>query len=354
MKNTYCSFTALLWPFNFQNLQLISEETYFIIHSILDITCKALFGYIMLHFRLTVEDIDNDKIEAEEAEEARAAEADPELGRLKSVMTLHSMDREDSQLMSRARRQQGLMKSEKSVLFGRDEMRQLLMMQKLQAMIEDKTENAQRGMVRQMTETFDKKTLKQLMNLDDDTEVESALQDKLIPQRKARPPVAPRQRKTPAASSSGGDMESPKQKQRAWRMPSFSSAYDTDDSSDEDGGTPSPSAKLDKAHKFDGAIQNPKSLHDVMSRRDFALGKLSAYQGKADADDVLVCCGYKNATEFDEQSFTIRYAMKKARGKPDIDNILNKPKRFPYGALIRALESSTKYGERMQQRRATS
>jgi len=346
---------ALLWPFNFQNLQFIDEETYFIIHSLLDITCKAGFGFMMLHFRLTVEDIDNDKLEEEEAAEAKAAEADPELGKLKSVMTMQNMGREDSQLMSRARRQQGLMKSEKSVLFGRDEMRQILMMQKLQAMIEDKTEDAQRGMVRQMTATFDKNTLKQLMNLKDDEEMENALQDRLIPSRKSkRPPVAPHGRTKPAARQSGAAASpSPtKQDQRQWRMPSFSKAYDTDGSSDEDVETPTNSAKLDRAHKFDGAITDPKSLNDVMNRRDYALGKLSAYQGKADAEDVLICCGYTNGAEFDEQSFTIRYAMKKARGKPDIEAILSKPKRYSYGALVHVLESSTKYGERMSQRRA--
>ncbi len=307
----------------------------------------------MLHFRLTVEDIDNDKLEAEEAEEAKAAAADPELGRLKSVMTMQNLEKEDSQLISRARRQQGLMKSEKSVLFGRDEMRQILMMQKLQAMIEDKTHDAQRGMVRQMTETFDKKTLKKLMNLRDDDDMAAALEEKLVPKTKARrPPAAPSTRQY-SKQSSDGAAASP-QSRRTWRMPSFSQAYDTDDSSEDEDEEPDKAAKLDRAHKFDGAITKPKSLADVMDRRDFALGKLSAYQGKADAEDVLVCCGYNSASEFDEQSFTIRYAMKKSRGKPEIEGIMAKPKRYSYGALVRALEANTKYGERLSQRQAAA
>ena len=273
-----------------------------------------------------MKNLDNAELAAEEAKEAAALKQDryPELGRLQSSL----MPRQPSErhLISRARRQKSVLASERSALFGHEEARQLAMLQRLQALIERKTADAQSGLVRTMTATFDKRALRTLLALEDGEDVEAAMEAKLAAAGGA------------AASGGSGDKGSD------WRMPSFADLYE-EESSDEEGDA-MPAGGL-----FTGAIARARTLADAMAQRDFALGKLTVYQGKASAGEVLACCGYSSTAAFDKQSFTIRYAQKKSRGKPAVADMLAEPAQHRYDALVRLLRSSTRYEDHLARRR---
>uniref|UniRef100_UPI0024CC9479 BlCHR2 n=1 Tax=Bilabrum TaxID=2721177 RepID=UPI0024CC9479 len=165
-------FFPLLWTLSFHTSGVINEEWYFILHAILDILCKAVFGFFMLGFRLELEELDFKAIEAEQAKlegdkEAQALKNDKDTGEVlrhynRASSGFFGQGIPDDQgsvsggsvLMSRARRQHMLYRREASYLSMDPMAEKIRELEMLKKKIQKEVDSRSKKMQREMTARF--------------------------------------------------------------------------------------------------------------------------------------------------------------------------------------------------------